>query len=1145
MLSMQDNMELFMVRPLHEPYWDSFCKPIPGQLRFDGLKFEGLIRDLLSLHFPGDWQSTSISWDGGKDFVNRSIHGEKQWAECKMYHKPIGVLVLSTTLIMAILNEVGETLIFSYSEVNRNARRHLGTLSSCDHLKLKIFDGARLDSIILNYWSNLRHHFSIDKKPVIPPRPGIVAVFVNLTRDIEQSSVQSDSTIPSGSSLYVDLKAPLILDILIENLDMGSERDCVIDLSELVAPGAPLLLSGDRPESSLLQLTLEPGEIKGVRRLAYANRPGKHELAGLKLLASTFDNLGCPQPVSVTYSTEYIEAHFLNEPQLVGAKMLSLIRAIPSRIQLTNHGYVGVVEGHSGVGKSRFGRELAYRLLDSGCKVATFSPLDFSGLDLKLSLKRILATVSDSPDPSLLVREDLGRPTSEGPVASLFDFLYAETNDSDEPLISSAIEIILTLLSSRSMAIIVDDFQGLSGQLAQFFGDLQLACQHSISSSALILLINVDALDLNSAAKSTRNEIARYSRESMRENCSIDTLPEFSIDIARQFLNQTLSIVSENGNPDVSLEFSSLVEKVLTAGAIELRPLALWQLVHYWIDLEIVKIEREGLFVYEQDFERLQNSVHRPWNDIDFIFRRRLEILERQPEQLFALKLLDLTGPLGLKDLADFNITKSSIRKLHDKALVRTSSSGKISIYHLMVEGFIHKNLGFEKPAAAALAASWSDRVRGEWIFHRPVAAFNIDCAVHPERASVEHVVACLSSSDGIEFQRQRAARHILNSFTPKDVAKHSAALINLAVHAGGMDGRTAHNEFLLKIERWLRRLPDEVISRDECAHLLFSAASQPLSSGIREKGLQVMTYWQERLSALSRDRGMELAGLLRIRAIILNRLCVYNKDVGNRVAAETCAKSSLLDAEAVGDDLLICLNYVDLGYIHYGWPGEEATVISNWKNGISHFESISHSSAATDAELFIGLVRSIVTYLEGEEQGALNMLSNVASMAQARSSTYYELQARCYVHKLELVKILGTDRDVSDQDHEMIARMIAIDVADVVAEGIYGLLVPLRYAQALIAIYGPEQQLARAHRIFDQLTKELPHSRASLPLRRSIFYELVRVQSLVGPDLKLAPECIRQAHEILPHKLFSRAKQGAPPPQLSTFYSNGINFPF
>ena len=68
-----------------------------GSIAFNGEMFEELIREILLCHFDGIWIRTPRTWDGGKDFVDRSILDNTRWVECKMYKEALSLKAISNT----------------------------------------------------------------------------------------------------------------------------------------------------------------------------------------------------------------------------------------------------------------------------------------------------------------------------------------------------------------------------------------------------------------------------------------------------------------------------------------------------------------------------------------------------------------------------------------------------------------------------------------------------------------------------------------------------------------------------------------------------------------------------------------------------------------------------------------------------------------------------------------------------------------------------------------------------------------------------------------------------------------------------------------------------------------------------------------
>lgn len=76
-----------------------------------GKKFEKLIENILdAMYGQLKWTGTRDSWDGSKDFYYYNTDSN-MWAECKNYGSPIGLKVVSPSLIMAKIYDI-DTLLF-------------------------------------------------------------------------------------------------------------------------------------------------------------------------------------------------------------------------------------------------------------------------------------------------------------------------------------------------------------------------------------------------------------------------------------------------------------------------------------------------------------------------------------------------------------------------------------------------------------------------------------------------------------------------------------------------------------------------------------------------------------------------------------------------------------------------------------------------------------------------------------------------------------------------------------------------------------------------------------------------------------------------------------------------------------------------
>ena len=94
------------MRKLRSEYWDYFTKKDEdGKIKGDGIKFEELVKCLLTAQYGREWVGTQKSHDDNRDFW--IYFKEKHlWAECKNYKDSIAMDILAPTLVMAHVYEV-------------------------------------------------------------------------------------------------------------------------------------------------------------------------------------------------------------------------------------------------------------------------------------------------------------------------------------------------------------------------------------------------------------------------------------------------------------------------------------------------------------------------------------------------------------------------------------------------------------------------------------------------------------------------------------------------------------------------------------------------------------------------------------------------------------------------------------------------------------------------------------------------------------------------------------------------------------------------------------------------------------------------------------------------------------------------------
>lgn len=134
---------------------------------FNGNLFEDLVKELLACMYPNViWEQTKKSWDGNRDFVSKGLHSNEKWAECKCYKKKLDLKVLAPTLVMSTVSNIKDILIFSYSEINTNAKRKIAQFAESQEATIIVYENEVLEELILKYQDvlNIEIYFPSFKK---------------------------------------------------------------------------------------------------------------------------------------------------------------------------------------------------------------------------------------------------------------------------------------------------------------------------------------------------------------------------------------------------------------------------------------------------------------------------------------------------------------------------------------------------------------------------------------------------------------------------------------------------------------------------------------------------------------------------------------------------------------------------------------------------------------------------------------------------------------------------------------------------------------------------------------------------------------------------------------------------------------------
>jgi hypothetical protein len=1125
--------------PDHE--WHRFISTAGGQPRFNGILFERMVRELLGSFFAGDWQSTSMSWDGGRDFVDRSIAGGEQWAECKMYRQNIGLRVLSPTLIMAVMAKVQQLLLFSHSDVNEPARRHLARLAADQGMTIRLFDGLAFDKLILAAPDIAARYFDAPLAP-LPLEAQEVWTSGRLSSDLEFElrDLATERGHSPMAELPLDLFAPVIIELFIKNLNPRRLLTCRLDLSPVMSGDGALQLMGPSAAPFEREFELDGGEVRNIRLVVRASTSGAHDTPTFLLRCGPEGDA----QVSIPLSARRIRTSLIRHPPLIGARFQRDLLDLTNAIALSGRIGVSLVHGHAGVGKSRFLYELGARLVGAGFIVVQLTLRSAGEFDWRKTIRSIVARITAMPDPDVTDAGAAGveafPPRHDSQSRNpLDDFLYYDSISDSDAFLDRAAELSVGHLRISARVLLVDDLHRFSGPVVEFVRRLIDRGRGVSGRAAIVVGVNADLIAENRTAAALYADLLSAGGDATSRVIEIS---EFTAGQVDEFMDNLLSVSTESGRPPFSHEYPQLA--ALIRAKVEPKPLALWQLIHLWIDSGIVKLSDR--FFYITDVEALQGSLREAWRSLAEVMERRIALLKQEPREWAVLQFATIFGNFDDDDARALSIRQGTLEALVDRAFLRKDASG-FEFYHGVVGRSLHQAVSSADNAfEEVFAGAWSGDVRRSFWSRQPTGAYNVDVALGRNPLASEQAIQACRAGASPTLQSQRAATHILEHLVEgADPGRLLSPVLGLTWHAGSLEGRKGQTRRLMALSsRFDGFRPTTSEQADDLAMVVASTGSQSLSDGFKEFAQLYLERWDLRLSEeiLAPHTPFYCRPL---RARVRNRMCVLYKDLGRLDEAVLRAEQSLEDCPPDINPSLAVLNFVDLGYVFYGDVSRNEEVLRSWADAKKIFEESEQMArqGSKEIDLIVDLVAGISMAMRGEPNEAAGRLHQLSERAQNKQSVYYHLQASVVSQIIELHAAIPAGGRLSRSRAQALFGGFQALEDRVATINIARFLSPVQYGKAICLMANEEPDFDAAHRLLDDLLGRHIKVGRSDSMTRAIAYDWAA--TAVHADRQHAADRLSSARLSVLGSLADGALRGEPAPPVTTFWTNGVNLPY
>lgn len=1112
-------------RSIPEIYWDSFYLPTK---KYDGRRFESLINDLLSEKFGNGWQQTPYSNDGGKDFVNLSMTGNSQWAECKMYKSPIGLKAISSTLVMAMLKGKPELLIFSYSRVTEGAVYHLSELARTSNMTIKVFDEDRLDKLLLSS-SRIINKYFLNKPKAEDFANTELEVNFLLTRDFATPA----NELPElghklkGNTLNLDLYSPVIYDCILRNPSNETPLSLLLNYKALTKKDSPLSSSVEEKK-----LVLEPGEVRVDRQVLRANSSGEFDIPFPMITAKQKDEI-----LAVIRASNYkrLKISLLHNPPLVGASVIKQLDRIVNCIQTSNSIQQAIIEGRSGVGKSRFNIELGFRLVDAGYRVMNFDSTSFESKPFGHCMKSLVANIWDLPDPYIMTQQDI-LPSLVEEKDLVFNYLYSDDINLDE-LVSLGTKLVVRGLQLTNKILIFDDVQFYPTDIVNLLRTISNSCIEVAGKAGLVLILNTDHLDNNDAAIKLRAELNQKALGSTRTLVTKTVLNDFTEQQLIQLIDTLLPIYDGNEKGFFSSLYPKLSKKI--AKSVIPRPLYIWQLFHYWLDSQAVIIKKDIFIV--NNFDLLEQSLTNLSDSFASVMALRMSALQSKPKIISFLKLLLCTGKINLETAKKLTREEADFfETLADNALIKISEGSHIEFYHSKLEFyFIDKLIHEYSDNSFSFKNAVTSYLKRKIHNISQVSVQNLRIYALGEENSVDSLLAGLADYKTKTAQTELLARATLEYLCV--LGEKQTLVENILALTDVIKWRKSRKEQTSLLIEYSELMLEFVPNKNNIGiftRLIHKLSSQAMSDGYRDFAQRFTEQLSQRFETDLEQVSPEYRA--QLLCTLYNRSCVLYKDLNRHQEAIDFGTRSLTLASKYQFWDKVCLNYIDLGYIFYGFPDKTKDLLNYWQKAVSVYDenqqAISNSSG--DVELAIKLIKGLVLVTLGDYEKGIKALDEMVKDAEKQDHLYYYLQGQYMSLLVKFYFDYLTKAHNQTSLTESYRQFVSIDDW-VISSGIQRLLVPIKYFISIV-LRMKHGDYERGVALLSEIVKPITEKQLRKPLYKAIMIDWIIYNKKNGGKTVREEMLIAETIEEI-GGLDNLDKC----PQITSFYHNGINFPY
>lgn len=1016
-----------------------------------GRLFEKLAQGLLERIYPGEWKPTPISHDHGRDFVFHA--GEREhWAECKMHRSPVALTTIGNTLVMALIESINRLVLVSRSKLSKDCSIQVGRFARRAKCTVDVIAGPDLEDLLLGHGDLLEAVLQVELGPLPPPRTSPapeIEFHVDLAPDLIRLVGDCDCEI--GSSLDRPLLHPgsdFVIGVHIHNpADIGQQ----VRIRVTPPPDPAFTLLADKAEyDGVVERTVRVGARQFAMelfRFSVLPWPGKTSLPHVEVFGAD-DALYAQMPV---HDVEIGAVQQIST--LIGAAAAQLDELVAFCRQKGGPGCL-VVEGRSGVGKSRFLADAAKRLWLEGFDLLR---IDLESLtdrvaDDALLIKHILAQLHALP----LLEPGLGkvRPWQSPDIADAIsdkewveEFLYGEgvlAEDATE----RCVQIIVKGLARNRTAFLIDNAQQVTSLEASIFQEIARISANGKGEAALILAFNLDKIFGDSpGGRLLEFSLDRCNRAPRQwKRFSIRDFTEADV---RTFLNAALRPQGERF-AQFSESFPETTKAIQDACAP--RPLFLWHLLLALHEDGI--LAREGGGFVPHRAREFADAVQRLPTQTQELLEYRWKRVSGADgvEMIRTLVALFFSAPSVL--LSDLGVSNDDLLSLERAGFVRRQDGHILPTHQEIFRFFEGVALDRERARSISDALLRRNAVGSHFIQYFlcldvlgkiPSEVFK-DSLVRMERGIK------LADVRGDAFL-DRLIHILYDAGEETAEPEHRLHLLGKAI--GDLSGITSYSRLTPALTLCLRHAMEREAEYVAWGEAYFQFVHRIVNIHFARNAYQQPFDLMRAVLENAKSFSFDDEGLRDLRTgALLNRLGVAAMWVGRREEAEGYAKEAL----AIGEHLLasssahndqdharqLCIEaQIDLGNIYDIFAeGQEAVMLDHWRKAESLFEELpAISQLRRDLAPMVWFYAARVRMAECLFDDARKLLDRAISHSRDSRNSYHGIRNTVLLAILNILEAEGSMPGTGMDVRRLLNQALDWTISSGVAHAEWGIL--------------------------------------------------------------------------------------------------------